>query len=161
MDIQVSQIIFQLINFSVVVGGVTYLLHKPILKILEERSSRIEAAQKAARETLLERERITAEEETILKKAREQASSIVEKGRQTAKEIEAQATSDGEKKAKQAVAKLKEQWEQERTAELTSMKVMFVDAVIASTQKVIATQLDAKKHQQIIDQELEVLLKKI
>lgn len=161
MDIQVSQIIFQLINFTVVVGGVSYLLHKPILKILEERASRIEAAQKAARETLLERERISGEEAKVLGKAREEAAAIVAKSRQTAKEIEAEATKVGADKAKQAVAKAKEEWQQEKAAQLASMKAMFVDAVVASAAKVISSHLDAKKHQQVIDQELDSLLKKI
>ena len=41
MDIQLPQIIYQLVNFGVVFGAVTYLLYKPVQKILDERSKRI------------------------------------------------------------------------------------------------------------------------
>jgi len=38
MDIQLPQIIFQIVNFGVVVGALTYLLYKPVKKMLDERS---------------------------------------------------------------------------------------------------------------------------
>ena len=75
MDIKVTQILFQIVNFSVVVDALTYLLYKPVLKIFEERTRRIEEGQKAAEQSLKSREEVDAmkaEMQTALKKERAQ-----------------------------------------------------------------------------------------
>ena len=48
MEIDISQILFQIVNFSVVLAALTFLLYKPIFKMFLERAKRIEEGQKAA-----------------------------------------------------------------------------------------------------------------
>ena len=58
MDIQLPQILFQAINFSVVMGALTFLLYKPVLKMFDERSQKISEGLKAAEAALKEKEEL-------------------------------------------------------------------------------------------------------
>ena len=58
MQIELTQILFQIINFGVVLGVLWYLLYKPVLKIFAERAKRIEEGQKAAAKALENQEKI-------------------------------------------------------------------------------------------------------
>lgn len=161
MDINVTQILFQLINFSVVVGAVSYLLYKPVLKVLEERSLRIEEAQKAAKKTIQEKERIAQIEKKTLKEADKKAAKIVEDARKSAKQTEAQAI----KKAKELAEKEREKslstWETEKKQLIKEIKAEYTASIIAATKKVITADLDVKKHQKIIDEQLSKLVAKL
>jgi F-type H+-transporting ATPase subunit b len=161
MDINIVQILFQLINFSVVVGAVSYLLYKPVLKILEERTSRIEQAQKAAQETLEEKERINKLEKAVIKAADKKAAEIVDAARQTAKEIEAAAVIKAKSQANKEIEKARLDWESEKSQLIQEIQSEYVASVIATAGKVLAADLDSKKHTALIDSQLTDLLKKI
>jgi F-type H+-transporting ATPase subunit b len=161
MDINIVQILFQLINFSVVVGAVSYLLYKPVLKILEERTSRIEQAQKAAQETLEEKERINKLEKAVIKAADKKAAEIVDAARQTAKEIEAAAVIKAKSQANKEIEKARLDWDSEKSQLIQEIQSEYVASVIATAGKVLAADLDSKKHTALIDSQLTDLLKKI
>lgn len=161
MDIQLPQIIFQIINFSVVMGALTYLLYKPVLKVLEERQKRIEEAQKAAEESIRERDRIAQIEQEVTNKAEQKASEILEKARENAKAAEKELLVKARQQAEAEIEKLTANWQEEKKQHLTDMKHEFVSTVITTAEKVVAESLDAKKHQKLIETELDSLLKLI
>jgi len=161
MDINFLQILFQFINFSVVVGAVSYLLYKPVLKILEERTSRIEEAQKAARETLEEKERINKLEKAVIRSADKKAAEIVDAARQTAKETETAAIVKAKVQAEKEIEKARAGWESEKSQLKQELKSEYITSVVATASKVLAADLDAKKHSALIDSQLTDLLKKI
>lgn len=159
MDIQLPQILFQIINFSVVAGALSYFLYRPILKILDERSKKIEEAQKAAEASLSEKNRLTEVEKAIVHKAEQQAAEVLEKARLNAKKLEQEAADNAAKKAQAQLEKSKTSWEEEKKQHLADMRREFVPAVMAASSKVIEAEIDSKKHQKLLDAELEKLLK--
>ena len=58
MNIVFPQILFQIINFSIVMGALWYLLYEPVMKIFSERAKRIEEGQLAAQEAIAQQEKI-------------------------------------------------------------------------------------------------------
>lgn len=158
MDIQLPQIIFQIINFSVVMGALTYLLYKPVLKVLEERQKRVEEAQRAAEESLRERDRISDLEKEVIAKAEQKASEILEKARENAKAAEKEMMAKAKEQAAAEIDKMTISWEEEKKQHLTDMKNEFVSTVMTTAEKVVGDSLDAKKHQKLIDAQLKTLL---
>jgi len=138
MDIQIPQIIFQTINFSVVVGALTYLLYKPVGKMLESRSKRIEESQQAATEI--------------------QAQEIIAKAHLSAKKEAEGELATLMKKAEKQVEKLKADWQVERKKQETELRKSFTESVILVTEKIIG-KLDAKTKTKIANQDIEALLK--
>lgn len=159
MDIQLPQILFQIVNFSVVLGALTYLLYKPIQKIFRERSERIDEAQKAAEVTLAERDKLEAYKKKVKQEAERQAAEILEKAAETAKQKESKAITEARAKAQTELAELRQEWQRERTQLLDDARKDMVTAVIATAEKVLKGSLDAKAQSKLIDQELEATLK--
>ena len=161
MEIQVAQILFQSINFFVVLGALTFLLVKPIVKILDQRAQRVVDAQKAAAETLLEKEQIEAYKAKVKKATDKKAAELIEEAKQRANDKEKELITGAKAKAKAEVEKIKADWQREAKKQEKEMKKDFEKAVMIAAEKVIGKSLDAKKHSEIIDGELEALLKAI
>jgi F-type H+-transporting ATPase subunit b len=161
MDIQLPQIIFQIINFSVVMGALTYLLYKPLLKVLEERQKRVEEAQRAAEESLRERNRISELEKEVINTAEQKAADILEKARENAKAAEKDLLAKAKQQAEAEIDKMTLSWEEEKKQHLTDMKNEFVSTVVTTAEKVLGEKLDAKKQEKLIDTQLKTLLETI
>jgi F-type H+-transporting ATPase subunit b len=161
MDIQLTQILFQAINFSVVVGALTYLLYKPVLKVFDERAKRIEEGQKAAEEALKSRDDID--------KLRVEAQNNLKKER--AKVLKT-AQEEGEKRKEQILAKAKEQaqadlekmrvsWEKERAQLLRDTKQEMLDAVVNAAQSVVSKSFTSKDQVKLAESEINTILKSL
>lgn len=161
MDIQIPQIIFQMINFGVVLGALSYLLYKPILKVLDERATRIEEGQKAADKALAEQSNIEELKKQIKQKAEKQAAQILEEAQKSAAARKAQLVAEAKKQAEAEIEKLRTQWEAEKKQLAADLEKQFVEAVLTTTEKVVGTSLDSKAQSKVIDQELSGLLKTI
>lgn len=161
MEIQIAQILFQAINFFVVFGALTFLLVKPITKILDQRAQRIADAQRAASETLLEKEQIEAYKAKVKKATDQKAADLIEEAKQRAKDKEKELLTEAREKAQAEIEKLISDWKKSQKKQEAQIKAEFETRVLAAAEKVIGKSLDAKKHAALIDSELESLLKAI
>lgn len=161
MKIQLTQILFQIINFSVVVGALSYLLYNPILKVLDERKKKIEAAQKKAEEIETEKANLDKTIQTTQREAEKKAAQILDEAREAAQAQSKKSLAEAKKKAQKEIETLKANWADEKAAEMKSMKKDFSDAVMNVTQKVLGKSLDSKAQTKLIDEELDKLLKSI
>ncbi len=160
MDIQFPQILFQIINFGAVLGGLTYLLYKPVKKMLEERSMRIEEAQKAAEVTIAEKKAIDDMKVQARKAAEKEAAEILEKAVQDAAARKKQLMSEAKKEAEAELARMMETGKSAERAMLKDMESKFAEAVISTTEKLVGT-FDKKSSQKVIDAELKNLIEMI
>lgn len=161
MDIQVTQILFQIINFGVVFVALTYLLYKPILKIFDERAKRIEEGEKAAQEAIESKANIEEFKKQVKNDLKKERLSALKKAQEEAKQQSDRIIEQARKQAQEEIAKLKQNWEKERAQLVKSLQEELVDSIIATTQKVTHQLLDAKSHKKLIDTELKATLKKL
>lgn len=159
MNIQLPQIIFQIINFSVVLGALSYLLYKPILKMLDERAQRIQEAQKAAAKTLEEQAKIEQTAKSTKQKADREAQEILAEAKTTATTQKQQMLRDAQAEAEQLLVKMKKDWQAEKAKLATEMKQDFADAVLSVSEKVIGKSIDKKTHQELIDDGIQAIVK--
>ncbi len=161
MEIQLTNILFQIVNFGIVFGALVFLLYKPVLKLFEERSKRIAEGQKAAEEAIKEKEKIAALEEKTKKKLERKQAEILEKAVSEAEAEKQRIIEEAHQQAQEVVAKAQAKWEEEKERMKENMMAEMAEAVIKVSSKVIGENLDAKKHQKLIDQELAKILKEI
>lgn len=160
MDIQLPQILFQIINFGVVAGALTFLMFKPIKKMLEERASRVAEAQQAAEKMLAEKtameEMKRAAQKEAEKKAQQTMEAVEHDAQERGREIIAKARKDAELEAEKIIELAKA----EKAAMFRQLKDQYAEAVIATASKVIGN-IEKKAQSKLIDEELETLLAKI
>jgi F-type H+-transporting ATPase subunit b len=161
MQIELTQILFQIINFGVVLGVLWYLLYKPVLKIFAERAKRIEEGQKAAAKALENQEMINEIKLKTEAESKKKASQVlkdasVEAENQKAAMIEAARTA-----AAAEVAKMKQAWASEKSQLIQNIRADVVETVMSASEKVIGKSLDSKTHSKLIDDELQQMLKSL
>jgi F-type H+-transporting ATPase subunit b len=159
MKIDGLQILFQMVNFGVVFGALTFLLYKPVLKVLDERSKKIHEAQQAADQALAEKAELDETKRKAKQAAEKEANKIIEEAKQTAQQQADHVVAQAQAKAKQEVTKMKAQWEDEKAELARAMQAEFAKAVLSVTEKVLGKALDKKAHTQLIDQEIKNILR--
>lgn len=159
MSIHWYQLLFQIINFGILILVLKKFLYQPIITIINQRNKKIEDSIKAAEANLKEKAKIEEIKKQAVMEAEKEAVRIVETARResdkTAKQIlqaaRAEAEEEVDKKLKLLTEKLAEQ-ESQITGRIT-------DLVIQATQSVLSNSLTAGQQKTIIDSEIKKLAK--
>lgn len=161
MDIQITQILFQIINFSVVLGALTFLLYKPVIKIFDERALRIEEGQKAAELAIKTKDELDKEKKKAENEHKKERAKIINDAQDEAKQRAQEIISTARKETKAEQEKLLDGWKEEKAQLLKEAKAEMTDAIIAISAKVIGKSLDSKAQQKLIDEEISLIIKNI
>jgi len=161
MDIQLPQIIYQLVNFGVVFGAVTYLLYKPVQKILDERAKRIEDSLAEAEKIEEEHEKMSSLKAKAKRDADKEAAVILENAKKTADKSKKELVDKTKEALQEEMKKAQAAWKEEKKQLLADSKKQMVDAVIEVSSLVLGKKLDAKTDDKFIAQNLEKVLKDI
>jgi F-type H+-transporting ATPase subunit b len=161
MDIQLPQLLFQIVNFSVVLGALTYLLYKPVQKILDNRAQRVAEILQEAEVARAEKEKVQAFKAKTKREAEKEAASILE----DAKKLAAKRKHDLDAQTKEALAKEMKKaelrWQEEKKQLATNMKKQMVDAVVQVSGMVISKKLDKSTNEKLIAKGLEEALQSL
>ena len=157
MDIKLDQILFQVLNFGVVFGAIVFLVYKPVIKVLDERSKKIHDADRAAEESLKEKDAIDELKKKEKVRAEKESAKMMEKAREQATELKKELTEKARAEIKLDKEKAMKSWELEKKGEHAAMRKEFVDAVYAVTEKVVGKAVDKKAHAGLIDKGLKEL----
>ena len=140
----------QIVNFLILLFILYRFAYKPVLKMLDDRSSKIEKGLKDAEDSQKKLQEITLKEREIIKDARVEALAILakveEQARKNKEEIIAEAKSSSEKVLKDAEKKIKE----EKNKMVSEVKGEIAGLVVMATKKVISEKLDRGKDIELI-----------
>ncbi len=161
MDIQLSVIIFQIINFGVVLVALWFLLYKPVLKIFEERAKRVEEGQKAAAKALAHQEKIEQLKAKTELELKEQSASILKKATQEAKEQQAEILAKAKAEAEQLIEKMRADYQAEWQASVRNQEQALISHMYEAVANVLPKTLTKADQKELLSQELAVILKKL
>lgn len=161
MDIQVAQIIFQIINFGVVVGALTFLVYKPVIKTLQERSKKVQESQQAAEELIAERAESDKLKQKTLSQAKKEAAEIVAESKRLADKKKEGLAAKAKKEIQAYLQEEKDKWESEKKQLIKQIQSQMTDAVFAVAQKVLNESIDKKTHSKLIDQNIQEIVKSL
>ncbi|MCX6742714.1 MAG: F0F1 ATP synthase subunit B [Candidatus Parcubacteria bacterium] len=143
-------IIAQLVNFLIVAGILWFFALKPIMKIMKERTEKIEKGLKDAKsfeEKLAQAERDRLKTLSVAKK---EAEILLEKASQEADANKKQMMSQAKGEIEKLVVGGKTQLASEKEKMVSEVKAEIGDLVVEATKKVLNTELDKKIDNKII-----------
>jgi F-type H+-transporting ATPase subunit b len=137
------------INFIILLVLLKKFLYKPVLNMLDERTRKVRDSMEWAEATKRDYEQ-----------AKVEVQRQIEKGRQEAQAILAQAVQKGEGlkaalQAKAIVEKARQELEAERDKMVEDLRKEFVSLLILASEKVIRRTLDKDKQSKLIAETLE------
>ena len=129
--------IAQLVNFVIVFWLLNRFAFKPLLKVLEERRTKVEKSVKDAQEIIQNKERLDKEVDKKLKEASQKAQEIITSSNKAAKQEHARIRGEADassakliKETKAQIADMKQSMKSELAQELGTLIVTTTEKVI-------------------------------
>lgn len=135
--IDIKLIVIQMVNFVVLAGALTYLLYKPVLKVLSEREEKIKQGLEDAEAARKARENAEEERKEIVAAAHKEAEAVAKRASDHAKEISDNIVRYAEEKAastieaaREKTAAMQEAARKESEAEIAKMAVLAAEKLL-------------------------------
>ena len=144
-------IIAQLVNFTIVLFVLYKFAYGPILKMMNERSDKIEKGLKDAEGAQKKLAEIAEKEKEVLVEARKQAQEIVAKAEAVAVKSKDEIIADSKAQAAKILEDAAKKIEQEKNQMLTEVKMQVAELVVAATGKIIDGKIDGEKDRELIE----------
>jgi len=161
MDIQLPQILFQMVNFSVVLGAVVYLLYKPVQKILDERAQRVAESQNEVERITKEKQDFEALKTKTKLELEKKAVEFLENAQQTAAQKEQELIKQTKTTLQANLKTAEARWREEKKQLMINSKTEMVAAVIQVSKLVLGKKLDSQTDRKFIEEGLKEALKNI
>ncbi|TDO95082.1 ATP synthase F0 subcomplex B subunit [Halanaerobium saccharolyticum] len=145
-----TTMLWQLVNFFVLMFLLKRYLYSPVKEILDKRADQINSDLDQAEETREEAEELKAEYEQKLKNAHNEAQKIVDKAESRANKKAKDIINKAEDKAENLKAKKLEEIEQAKKEAAAELRDNIADYTVQAANKLIQEQLNEDKHQQMI-----------
>ncbi len=148
-------LIAQLVNFAILFYILKRFAYQPIIKILNERTKKIEKGLKDTEEAKRRLQEIAEQEREILNRARAEAQKIIVKAEEVGQENKENLVNQARLQAERIIAEAKAEIELEKAKMLREVKAEVAQLVISATEKVLGEKIDEKKDREIINKSLE------
>lgn len=152
--IDLSLMTAQLVNFLIVLGVLYQFAYKPILKILNERTEKIEKGLKDADVARKSLEMANEKEKEILNSAKKEARAILDEAGEAAKKIKEEIIFEAKNQSEQIQKETERKVEEEKIKMLKEVKGEIASLVVMATEKIIQEKLDENKDALLIQQSL-------
>ena len=155
LGINLPGLIAQIINFTLLLGILYLVLYKPILRMLDQRSQRIQESLDAA--DRMQQESAQAEEEVKkqIDAAREEGRNIVGQATQVAERVREDARTQARTEAEAILTRAQAEIQRERDQAVEELRSQFAEMTIAAAERVINASLDSDEHRRLIEEVLQ------
>jgi F-type H+-transporting ATPase subunit b len=162
LGINLPLLVAFIINFIVLFFLLRLFLFKPVLKILDERAKRAKEGMELAEATKKEYEQAKVGVQKQIDKGRQEAQVIIAQALQTGERLKEESRQEAIKQAQLIVDRTRAELQTERDKIVDNLRKEFVDISISAAEKVIKETLDKEKHRKLIEETLKesVVLKK-
>jgi F-type H+-transporting ATPase subunit b len=151
VGILLPNLIFNIINFFVIMWLLNRFLYRPILQIFAERKQRIEdglaEAERVRTEAAADRARLESQIEEERRSSQERLRDAVSRSEEAARRRLDEANAEAES----LVARARTEAEQIRGQALTGLQGEIAELSVRAAGKVLQAELDASRHRQLID----------
>ena len=154
LGINVPGLLTHLISFSILVGLLSFLLYKPLLRVLDQRSERIreslEASQRAQEEAAQSREEMQGQ----LESARAEGQQMIAQAREVADRFREEELARAREEIAAERSRAEANIQRERDAAIEDLRREFAGLAVVAAERVIRRTLDDSDHSVLIEQVL-------
>ncbi|MDP2937298.1 MAG: F0F1 ATP synthase subunit B [Dehalococcoidia bacterium] len=155
LGINVPGLVAQIINFSLLMVLLTALLYKPVLKMLDERATRIRESLEKAEEVKREAERTEQQFQARIQESRQEGQAILAQATKSGERLVEEARQRAREEGESLLTRARTEIEMERDRAITELQQRFADLTVLAASRVIGQSLDKESHVRLIEQVLE------
>ena len=155
LGINLPLLVVFIINFIVLFFLLKIFLYKPVLKMLDERAKRTKEGMELAETTKKEYEQARVEVQKQIDRGRQEAQALIAQALQTGERLKGESREEAAKQAQAIIDRTRVELESERDKIIENLRKEFVDIAISAAGKVIKETLDKEKHRKLIEETLQ------
>lgn len=153
--IDIKLILAQLVNFAIVLFVLKRFAYGPVLKMMEERSEKIEKGIENAENAGKKLTEIVEKEKAVLVEARKQAQEIITKAELMAVKSKDEIVVEAKAQAEKILSDSAKKIEQEKDQMMQEVKGQIAELVISATGKIVDMKIDGEKDKELINKALQ------
>lgn len=135
--LDIKLLIAQMVNFAIVFAVLYWFAFKPLIKIMGERSTKIETSLKEADEIAVRLEAAKAEQAQILAEAKREAAQIIENSRNLGEEKKSQLIAQAKEEIGKIIVQEKANMQEEKAKTLKEIKAEVAGLVVDLCSKLL------------------------
>jgi len=143
---------FQIINFLLLLYLLNRFLFKRVLRLLDERQSRISQGLEDAETAARDRELAGAEREAALAEARREAEAMVHRAAKTAEATSAEILAEAKASAEQIATRAREEISAEKDRALAEIRGEVADLALEAAGKLVGAEMDGPTQRRLVKQ---------
>ncbi len=150
LGLNAKMLIAQMVNFAILLYVLHRFVYTPIVRMLNERTERIEKGLAQADEAQKRLDAVTQKEKEILTEAKREARDIVAAAQKRANDNRTQLVAAAQEETARMVAEARAQIEQQKAHIAEDVKKDMAALVVAAVEKVVGQHVDEKTDHKII-----------
>lgn len=154
LGINVPALLAQIVNFGILFGLLYLVAYKPIMRMLDERSRKVEESMKQTEYIKEQAARAEQEYEKRIESAAREGHELIARSVRSGEEVRQKAQQEAREQAEAIVVRARAEIQRERDDAIDDLRKEFADLTILAAEKVINRSLDKKAHSQLIDETL-------
>lgn len=152
--IDLKLIIAQLVNFLIVAIVLWYFALKPLIKVMQERTTKIENSLAQAKEIETNLAKANLDRQQMLNQTQKESEEIINKAKLLAETKKKEMVGLAKQEVEKVVAAGKIQLKDEKEKMLFDLKNEVADLVVLATEKILQKKVDTKQDKELIKQVL-------
>jgi len=153
--IDAGLLLAQLANFLIVLLVLHKFAYKPILKTLNDRTSKIEKGFKDAEDAQNKLAEMEKKEKEVLAKAKEEGQKIITAAEATARKNKEELLLETKQQAEKLLAEAGKKIEEEKSKMITDVRSEVAGLVVMAAEKILGEKIDAKKDEELIKKSIQ------
>jgi F-type H+-transporting ATPase subunit b len=155
LGVNLPLLVVFIVNFIILFILLRLFLYKPVLKMLDERAKRTKEGMELAEATKKEYEQVKGEVQKQIEKGRQEAQAVIAQALQTGERLKEESREEATQQAQVIIDRARAELESERDKLVDSLRKEFVNIAISAAEKVIKETLDEEKHRKLIEETLQ------
>ena len=154
LGINLPGLLTQLISFTVLMFFLYKFLYGPITRMLDQRAERIKSSLEAAEQARTEAASSAAAVEQEMANARQEGQKLIAEAQEAARRAAEQIEQRSRQQAEEILEKAQADIAQQRDSAIEDLRREFAGLAVLAAERVVERELDATRHQELIDKVL-------
>jgi F-type H+-transporting ATPase subunit b len=149
--VDLPKLIFQIVNFLLLLYLLNRFLFKRVLQILDERTARIRKGLEDAEAAKRDRELAQAEREAALDEARKEAQAMLARANKIAEDTRSEILDKARSESEALIARAREEITAEKDKAMAELRGQVADLALDAAGKLVRSQMSGDTQRRLVD----------
>ena len=151
-SVDLPKLIFQIINFLVILYLLNRFLFKSVLARLDERSTKISKGLEDAEAAARDRELARAEREAAVAEARKEANEMIARANKIAEDTRNEILADARAEAEKVSTRAREEIVAEKEKAMAEIRGQVAELALAAAGKLVRREMDGPTQRRLVEE---------